>query len=120
MQSLFLVNPDEGPFDASSVERALRSCPQLTDFRFDDPFGSLIEFQYREPDDWATFRLDGDGTAIVCRGNSDAALRAILLVQKALGRPLRLFDSGYNFDLTFSDIATIEELEAAMKKASTS
>jgi hypothetical protein len=44
----------------------------------------------------------------------------VLIVQKALGIPLRLFYSSYTFDLTFSGISTVEELEAAMDNARTS
>lgn len=120
MQFLLLLNPDDSLFDFPSVERALRSCPQFTDFRLDDRIGSLIECRYEEPDDWTTISLSDDRKAIFVDHASGAALRAVLLIQKALGQPLRILDDDYTYDLTFSDIATAEELEAAMEKASTS
>lgn len=120
MQFLLLFNPDESLFEFSSVERALRACPQFTDFRLDDPFGSLIECDYKEPSDQTTIRLNGSRKSIFVNGTSDAALRAVLLIQRALGRPLRVVNDDYTFDLTFSDIATVEELEAAMDNAKTS
>lgn len=120
MQWLLLLNPDDSLFDFSSVERALRSCPQFTKFRLDDPLGSLIECQYEEPDSWTIIRLRSDRSTISLKNTSGAALTAVLLIQKALGRPLRVFNDDYTFDLTFSDIATVEELEAAMDRASTS
>jgi hypothetical protein len=117
MQFLLLLNPDDSLFDASSVERALRSCPQFTDFHRNDI--DLIECQYKEPDDWTTIRLGNDRETISVDSTRGASLRAVLLIQKALGRPLRVFDDDGTFDLTFSDIATVEELEAAMDKART-
>lgn len=119
MQFLLLLNPDDSLFDVTSVERALRSSPQFTDFRFDDPVGALIECVYKEPGDWAIIRLSGNRETIFINNTRDAALRAVLLIQKALGQPLRVFNDDYTFDLTFSDIATVEELEAAMEHART-
>ena len=49
-----------------------------------------------------------------------AALRAALLIQKSLRIPLRMIDDDNSFDLTFSGISTVEELEAAMENARTS
>jgi hypothetical protein len=120
MQSLLILNPDDSLFDVATVERAFRACPQFTDIRLDDPVGSLIECEYNEPDDWTMIRLSKDRDVISVDYTAGAALRAVLLIQKALGRPLRVFDEGYTFDLTFSDIATVEELEAAMEDAATS
>lgn len=120
MQSLLLVNPDESRFDLSSVERTFRACPQFTEIRLDDPCGSPLECQYKEPDDWTLIRLSRDRKAIYIDQTWGAALRAVLLIQKALERPLRVFNDDYTFDLTFSAIATVEELEAAMERAKTS
>lgn len=119
MQFLLLLNPDDSLFDAASVKRALRSCPQFTDIRLNVPCGSLIECMYNEPDDCAIIALSKDRETIDVSNTQGAALRAVLLIQKALGRPLRMLNDDYTFDLTFSDIATVEELEAAMEKAST-
>ncbi|MGQ0637235.1 MAG: hypothetical protein ACT4QC_21715 [Planctomycetaceae bacterium] len=102
------------------MERALRSCPQFTDVRLDDPCGSPVECQYEEPDSRTTIRLCEDRDVIFIDHTWGASLSAVLLIQKALGRPLRLFDEDYTFDLTFSDIESVEELEAAMDKARTS
>jgi hypothetical protein len=119
MQFLLLVNPDFRPFDPQKIEHALRSCAAFTDFRFDEPGGALVECEYREPDDWTIIRLDGDANAISVDHTWGAALRAVLLIQKSVGAPLRIFDDDNSFDLTFSDISTIEELEAAMENART-
>lgn len=117
MQFLLLSNPDDSLFDASSVEHALRSCPQFTDFRSNDI--DLIECEYNEPDDSTLIRLGHDRETISVDSIRGASLRAVLLIQKALGQPLRLCNDDYTFDLTFSDITTVEDLEAAMDKAST-
>ena len=115
MQFLLLCNPDDSLFDVKAVERALHSCPQFTNFRCNE--FDLIECEYNEPDDWTTIRLGRDRETITVDSTRPASLRAVLLIQKALGQPLSFFDDGGTFDFTFSDIATVEELEAAMEKA---
>ena len=119
MQSLLLFKPDLSPFDPMAVERAFRSCG-FTDIRVDKPVGALIECEYIERDYPTIIRLSKDASTISISNTGDAALRAVLLIQKALGVPLRMVDSVYSFDLVFSNIATVEELEAAMENARTS
>ncbi len=119
MQKLLMFNPDFSPFDPKAVEQAFRSCA-FTDLRFDEPGGALIECNYTEPDDWTTIRLSGNAARISMYHTWGAALRAALLIQKSLGRPLRIMNDCCTFDLTFSDISTVEELEAAMENARTS
>lgn len=115
MPFLLLCNPDDSLFDVTSVERALRSCPQFTNFVRNDL--ELIVCEYNEPDDWTTITLGHDRETISVDNTGPASLRAVLLIQKALGQPLSFFDEGGTFDFTFSDIATVEELEAAMRRA---
>ena len=103
-----------------AVERAFRSRPEFTDVRFEEPGGALIECQYLEPDDWTIIRLSGDAATISTSNTGNAALRAALLIQRSLGIPLRMVNDDYSFDLTFSDISTTEELEAAIDNARTS
>ncbi len=120
MQSLLLINPDFSPFNPKVVERAFDACPEFKNMRTKTPVGTLVECKYVEPDDWTTIRLSADAERISLTGTSGAALQAALLIQKSLGIPLRVFDDIYTFDLTFSDISTVEELEAAMENARTS
>jgi len=120
MQSLLLLKADDSPFQPSEVEQAFRSDSRFRDLRANTSSGELTECDYVEPDDWAIIYLSDDRERISFSDTGRAALQAALIVQKALGIPLRLFDSSYTFDLTFSDIATVEELEAAMDNARTS
>jgi hypothetical protein len=120
MQKLLMFNPDFQPFDATAVERALRSCREFTNLRLDEPGGALIECEYHEPDDGTIIRLSEDSTTISMYHTWGAALRAALLIQKSLKIPLRMVNDTYTFDLTFSDISSVEELEAAMDSARTS
>lgn len=115
MQFLLLCNPDDSLFDVKSVERALRSCPQFTNFYRNDL--DLIGCKYNEPDDGTTITLGPDRETISVDKTGPASLRAVLLIQKALGQPLSFFDEGGTFDFTFFDIATVEELEATMRQA---
>jgi hypothetical protein len=120
MQFLILFNPDLRPFDPQVVEAAFRSCPEFTNLRLEEPGGAIIECKYIEPDDRTIIRLSGDANCISVDNTQGAALRAVLLVQQALGVPLRVLDDVNSFDLIFSDISTVEELEAAMENARTS
>jgi hypothetical protein len=115
-----LFNPDFAPFEPKVVERAFRSCAQFTDLRFEEPGGALIECVYIEPNDRTIIRLGGDASSISVDHIWGAALRAALLIQKSLGIPIRMINDDNTFDLTFSDISTVEELEAAMENARTS
>jgi hypothetical protein len=120
MQKLLLFNPDFRPFEPTVVERAFRSCAEFTALRFEEPGGALLECEYVEPDDRTIIRLSGDAGTISMYHTWGAALRAAILIQKALGAHLRMVDDDYSFDLIFSDIATVEELESAMEYARTS
>ncbi len=117
MQFLLLFNPDFAPFDPHMVERAFRSCAAFTPLRTDDPGGALFECDYIEPDNWTTIRLGSDSEAISIKNTWGAALKAALLIQQHLGVPIRMFDDDNGFDLTFSDIQSVEELEAAIDNA---
>ena len=120
MQKLLLFNPDFRPFEPAVVERALRSRAEFTHLRLDEPCGALIECEYIEPNDRTIVRLSADASTISMYHTWGAALRAALLIQKSLDIPLRMVNDDYTFDLTFADIATVEELEAAMNNARTS
>ena len=117
MQFLLLFNPDFAPFDPHMVERALRSCVEFTDLRTNDPDGTLVECQYAEPESMTQIRLSSECDAISIRNTWGAALKAALLIQQRLGVPIRMFDDDNGFDLTFSDIQSVEELEAAIDNA---
>ena len=114
MQFLLIYNPDFSPFDPDAVERAFRSIPEFTNLRIDEPIIALIECEYDEIDSRTIIRLNRDAKTISLTNTWGAALQATLMIQKAFGRPLRVINDTYSFDLTFADIATVEELEAAM------
>jgi hypothetical protein len=120
MQFLLLCKADSRLFDQSEVERIFRSDAKFVDLRFNTPVGDLIACKYVDSDDWTLINLDNDRQSISLSGTNRAAMQAVLAIQKALGIPLRVFDNTYSFDLTFSVIATVEELEAAMDNARTS
>jgi hypothetical protein len=120
MQFLLLYKADSSLFDRSEVEHVFRSDPRFKDLRFDTPGGDLIECEYVETDDRTIVNLDNDRQAIFLSHTWGAALRAVLVIHKSLGIPLRLINDDYTFDLTFSDISTVEELETAMDHARTS
>ncbi len=120
MQFLLLFKANSGLFERSEIEQVFRSDPHFKDLRFDTPFGELIECRYVEPNDSASVSLNQDRQSLYFNSTCGAALKAVLIIQKALGVPLRVINDSYTCDLTFSDISTVEELEAAMENARTS
>jgi hypothetical protein len=119
MQFLMLFNPDFSQFDPTQVARALRSCPEFKNLRIGTPVGTLIECEYNLFEESTTVRLSPNAERISLTGMSNASLGAALLIQKCLQIPLRIVNDAGTFDLTFSDIETVEELEAAMENART-
>src|SRR5689334_22870957 len=120
MQFLMLFNPDFSQFDPTQVAHALRSCPEFKNTRIDTPVGTLIECEYNLSDESTTVRLSPNAERISLTGVSNASLSAALLIQKCLKIPLRVVNDANTFDLTFADIETVQELEAAMDNARTS
>ncbi|HEY2895008.1 MAG TPA: hypothetical protein VGJ16_12365 [Pirellulales bacterium] len=120
MQSLLLLKPDSNRFESLEVEQVFRSDSRFRHLRINSSSGELTECDFVEADDWAIVRLSKDREWISISNSGRAALQAVLIIQKALGVPLHAFDSSYTFDLTFSGISSVEELEAAMDNARTS
>jgi hypothetical protein len=120
MQSLLLLKADDGSFEPSEVEHVFRSDSRFKDLRISAPHEGLTECTCVERNDRAIIYLSDDRGWLSLSNTGRAALQAVLIIQKALGIPLRVIDSNYTFDLTFSDISTVEELEAAMDNAPTS
>ncbi len=120
MEKLLVFKPDLTPFDPDSVEQAFRSSPGFSHLRTNEPGGALIECQFCKENDWTFVRLSGDAETIVIDHSASAALHAVFLIQKYLRVPLRMVNDDNNFDLTFSDIVSVEELEAAIDNARTS
>ncbi len=120
MQFLLLSKADGGLFDRDELEQVFRSNSHFRDLQFDTPVGDLIACQYAEPDDWTLIHLGRDRQAISLNQTWGAALRAVLCIQNAIGVPMRLLNDDYTFDLTFSNISTVEQLETAIDQARTS
>jgi len=120
MQSLLLLKVDDSSFQPSEVEQVFRSDSRFKDLRTRTPNGQLTECTYVEATGRAIIYLSDDRDWISFSNIGRAALQAVLIVQNALGIPLRLIDSSYTFDLAFSGIATVDELEAVMENARTS
>ncbi len=119
MQFLLLFKADASSFDPSELELIFRSDPHFQDIRLNAPSGEPIDCVYRELDDWTLIHLDKDRDSIYFNSTQGAALSAVLTIQHALGVQMRVYNDSYTFDLTFSNIETVEELEAAMDNART-
>jgi len=117
MQSLLVFNSDDRPFAVEPVAHILQSENGFRDMRFNEPGGAAIEAVYDQIDDYTIVRLTGDRETISLSGTTDAALRAVLILQRRLPGPLRIIDTDYSFDLALGGFASIEELRAAINSA---
>jgi hypothetical protein len=120
MQSILLFDPDDQPFEVAAIQRVFQSEPGFRDIRFNEPGGAAIEADYVEPEDWTIVGLSGSRTSISLSGTTDAALRAALILQRQLDRPLRMVDTDYSFDLILQNLPNVETLRNAMQNAQTS
>ena len=120
MQFLLLLKADASLFDPTEVEQVFRGDAHFQDVRFNTPVDTLIECEYGEPGDWTLVKLRTDRESIYFSHTWGAALRAVLAIQHGLKVPMRVYNDDYTFDLVFSDIKTVEELEVAMENAQTS
>lgn len=120
MNSVLLMNPDDGTFDIKAVAQILELDEAFRDVRFDEPGGAAIEAEYVELEGRTIVRLSGSRKSISFSGTSDSAFRAALAVQKHFDRPLRMVDSDYSFDLMVEGLSNIEELRAAIEREQSS
>jgi len=120
MQSLLLVKADSSSFEPSEVEQVFRSDSRFRDLRVNTSSGDVIACKFVDSENWTLISLGTERECISVSYTGRAALQAALAIQRGLSYPLRAFDSSYTFDLTFFDISTVEELEAAIENARTS
>ena len=117
MQFLLLIHEDRRPFSLAQLKHIFRSVRGFHSIRSDGPGGELIQAEFDAEDDSTIVQLSDDLESVALTGASGAALRAALLIQHYYGRPLRIFDLDYSFDLRLIDFRTVEELDAAIDKA---
>ena len=119
MQMLLLYYPDNRLFAAESIQRIFESESGFRHVRFNEPGGALIEAIYVGDQDSTIVRLSGNRKTVSLSGQTDATLRAALIVQSHLQGPIRIIDLDYAFDLVLSDFKDIEELRSAIDNAQT-
>jgi hypothetical protein len=117
MQMLLLLNSDNRPFTVEQIHEAFQSESRFHEVRFNTPGGSAIEADYVDGQDSTIVRLDDDLETVSLSGQTDAALRAALILQRHLQGQLRIIDLDYAFDLVLSDFKDIDELRTAIDNA---
>jgi hypothetical protein len=120
MRSILLLKADLSSFGPSEMAKAFAAHSNFRNLEFDAHYGGPVACEYIDSDGFALIHLSDDRECISLSNTGTSALGAIVNIQKALGIPLRMCDSCYSFDLTFSDISSVEELEAAMDNSPTS
>lgn len=119
MHSLLIFDPHEQPFDPDVIENLFRSEPGFQDVRRDPRAVAAVESDFHAHDSQTTISLNENLDTIASRGTSDAALEAALVIRRRLGKPLRMVDTDYSFDLILEPLESIEELRAAIEQART-
>jgi hypothetical protein len=119
MHSILLLNTDDRPFDTEAIERILKTEADFSDVR-SNTTGAAIESHFGKSEEWIIVRLSAKLSRISLSGTTDTTLRAALILQARLDRPLRIVDTDYSFDLILADSGSIEELRAAIDAAQAS
>jgi hypothetical protein len=120
MTNLLLLYHDDRTFEISDIKRIFEANRGFSDVRLDEPGGAAIEADYVEHEDRTIVGLSRSRRSISLAGTTDAAFHAALILQRDLGTPLRLVDTGYTFDFILEGSLTVEELRAAVEDARTS
>lgn len=117
MSNLLLLCPNDQHIDAGTIHALFEADTRFTDLRRNTPTGTLVEADFRIGDDYTTARLSQNGRRISLSDTSDAALSAALVIQSHLEIAMRIIDTDYTFDLSLSDYATLDALNAAIEEA---
>ena len=94
-------------FDQRKIRRDLSKIG-VTNLRFGDLIGSVLEGDYRFNEDVTIVRLSDDLQTISMYGTGDASLNLALELQRREPRPLRVTDLGYDFEFSLQSVHTIE------------
>ena len=96
-------------FDQRKIRRDLLKIG-VTNLRFGDLIGSVLEGDYRFNEDVTIVRLSDDLQTISMYGTGDASLNLALELQRREPRPLRVTDLGYDFEFSLQSVRTVAEM----------
>ncbi len=117
MDFLVLFAGEDKKFDEEMVFQILANIPGVYDLKREPNVDAVIEGRCDFEDDSTIVRLSEDLETITISGTGKASLQLALEIQKALGTPLRVFDSDYSFDLMLNEINSLSDFEEKIASA---
>ncbi len=118
MQLLILFIGKNELFDQYKLVDIAKNIPGVENIREGEFVGSILEFEFREGEDFTTVRLSGDRETISIYGLGDASLKIALLIQKPYPQAIIAVDSDYSFELILDKINSLEQLHQKILESS--
>ncbi|NEP89804.1 MAG: hypothetical protein F6K18_24885 [Okeania sp. SIO2C2] len=110
MQLLILFISENEQFDQNKLVDIVKNIPGIENIREGEFVGSILEFEFREGEDFTTVRLSGDRETISISGLGDASLKIALSIRKRYPQPIIAVDSDYSFELVLDKINSLDQL----------
>lgn len=114
MSKLLLFIGENVKFDQREIVKILSEMPEVINLRQGNFIGASVECEYTHGDQSTIVRLSSDGETVTAEGLGDDSLKFALEFQRRLTIPLRAIDMEYSFDLSLSDISTVDEFRKRM------
>ncbi len=118
MQLLILFIGENEQFDQNQLVDIAKNIPGVENIREGEFVGSILEFEFREGEDFTTVRLSGDRETISISGLGDASLKIAFSIQKRYPQPIIAVDSNYSFELVLDRINSLDQLRQKILESS--
>ena len=91
MQLLILFIGKNEQFDQNKLVDIVKNIPGIENIREGEFVGSILEFEFREGEDFITVRLSGDRETISISGLGNASLKLLCQFKNAILKQLSLW-----------------------------
>ena len=118
MQLLILFLDDNEKFDFDKLVDIAKDIPGVENMREGEFVSSILEFEFRDREDFTIVRLSGDRETISISGLGNASLKIAFLIQKFYPKPIIAVDSDYSFELVLDKIDSLNQLRVEILESS--
>lgn len=110
MNKLLIFAGKDKKFDVPATVKAIESLRGVTESRVGDFIGAVFECKFTDEGRSTIVRLSKDLETITANGLGNESLLFALLLQSMLPIELRVTDMNYAFDLSLSDVESVQDL----------
>lgn len=118
MQIMILFIGENEKFDSNKLVDIAKDIPGVENIREGEFVGSILEFEFRDLEDFTTVRLSDDRETISISGLGNASLKIALSIQKRYPQPIIAVDSDYSFELILDKINSLDQLRQKILESS--